>query len=184
MPHYFATSSPAASDSLLGFSNFLQRRYGPDTIIHFEDFGASNAFMLLRRLQQAGAAVFNDDIQCTAAITVAAVLAGLRLRGVLPLSEQVFMFFGAGQANLGVSELLVKAAVEEGLGEAQVRHCHMSCWLQHGLTKTFCMTPKQIGDSYCDRLNTTRTCLNCFKTDTGFNTTGQALYSQCYMALQ
>lgn len=101
-------------------SNHVQKRYGRGVLIHFEDFGAGNAFRLLQRMRAARVPAFNDDIQCTAGVTVAAALAALRLPGVPPLAQQTFLFFGAGQANTGVAELLVRALVEEGLSEAQV----------------------------------------------------------------
>lgn len=75
----------------------LQRRYGPSIIIHWEDVASSNAFQLLQLLHDRGVPTFNDDIQCTAAVSVAAVLVALRLPGVVPLERQTFLFFGAGQ---------------------------------------------------------------------------------------
>jgi malic enzyme len=42
---------------------------------------------------------FNDDIQATAAVAVAAVLGGVQVPGVLPLTQQRWLFFGAGQVS-------------------------------------------------------------------------------------
>lgn len=64
---------------------------------------------------------FNDDIQSTAAAVVGAVYGALRLQGVPPLKQQVFLFFGAGQANIGTARLLVSALADEGLTEAQAK---------------------------------------------------------------
>lgn len=64
---------------------------------------------------------FNDDIQSTAAAVVGAVYGALRLAGVPPLKQQVFLFFGAGQANIGTARLLVSALADEGLSEAQAK---------------------------------------------------------------
>ena len=68
-----------------------------------------------------GVCTFNDDIQSTAAAVVGAVYGALRLKGVPPLREQVFRFFGAGQANIGTARLLVAALVDEGLSEAEAK---------------------------------------------------------------
>jgi len=99
----------------------LRGRFGPAFLFHFEDFGFINAFPLLARLQDARHPCFSDDIQGTAAITVAAVLTALRLPGVPALAEQTFLFFGAGQANLGVASLLVDAMVARGVPRAAAR---------------------------------------------------------------
>ncbi len=68
-----------------------------------------------------GVCTFNDDIQSTAAAVVGAVYGALRLTGVPPLKEQVFLFFGAGQANIGTARLLVAALADEGLTEAEAK---------------------------------------------------------------
>ena len=68
-----------------------------------------------------GVCTFNDDIQSTAAAVVGAVYGALRLQGVPPLSQQLFLFFGAGQANIGTARLLVSALADEGLSEAQAK---------------------------------------------------------------
>lgn len=68
-----------------------------------------------------GVCTFNDDIQSTAAAVVGAVYGALRLAGVPPLKQQVFLFFGAGQANIGAARLLVSALADEGLTEAQAK---------------------------------------------------------------
>jgi malate dehydrogenase (oxaloacetate-decarboxylating)(NADP+) len=99
----------------------LRGRFGPAFLVHFEDFGAANAFPLLARLQAARVPCFSDDIQGTAAITAAAVLTATRLPGVPPLAEQTFLFFGAGQANLGVAALLVDALAARGVPRADAR---------------------------------------------------------------
>ena len=68
-----------------------------------------------------GVCTFNDDIQSTAAAVLGAIYGALRLRGVPPLKQQVFLFFGAGQANIGAARLLVSALADEGLNEAQAK---------------------------------------------------------------
>jgi malate dehydrogenase (oxaloacetate-decarboxylating)(NADP+) len=54
---------------------------------------------MLQRLRASGTPTFNDDIECTAGVTVAALLGALRVQGVLPLEQQRFLFFGAGQVG-------------------------------------------------------------------------------------
>lgn len=68
-----------------------------------------------------GYATFNDDIQATAAVTLGALMGAQRLPGVPPLRDQTFLFFGAGQANLGAAQLLVQALAEEGVPEADAK---------------------------------------------------------------
>lgn len=57
---------------------------------------------------------FNDDIESTAAAVVAAVMGAVRLEGVPSLSEQSFVFVGAGQAVIGSARLLTRALQDEG----------------------------------------------------------------------
>lgn len=99
----------------------VRARFGRRTVIHWEDIGTRNAFQVLQRYQRAGVTTFNDDIQGTSAAVVAAVLGALRQPGVRPLDEQRVLFFGAGQANIGAADLLVRALVKGGLSEAEAR---------------------------------------------------------------
>eukprot|EP00897_Mesotaenium_endlicherianum_P004739 jgi/Mesen1/4293/ME000022S03578 len=98
----------------------LQRRYGRSLVVHWEDVGSRNSFDLLERYRGT-AATFNDDIQCTAAVTLAGVLGALRLTRQ-PLTQQRFLLFGAGQANIGIADLLLYALTREGLSEAAALH--------------------------------------------------------------
>ena len=68
-----------------------------------------------------GVCTFNDDIQSTAAAVLGAIYGGLRLEGVPPLREQRFLFFGAGQANIGTARLLVAALADEGASEQEAK---------------------------------------------------------------
>ncbi|DBB07785.1 TPA: hypothetical protein ACH3X3_009203 [Trebouxia sp. C0006] len=99
----------------------LRERYGANFILHWEDFNVRNSFRLLDKYVAQGVCTFNDDIQSTAAAVVGAVYGALRLDGVPPLKDQVFLFFGAGQANIGTARLLVAALVDEGLTETEAK---------------------------------------------------------------
>ena len=90
----------------------VQAVYGKQCLIHWEDFGPTNARVLLEKYRTQGP-TFNDDIQSTAAVVLACVLGAARRASVPPLRQQVFVFAGAGQASLGSAALLVSALVDE-----------------------------------------------------------------------
>jgi malate dehydrogenase (oxaloacetate-decarboxylating)(NADP+) len=98
----------------------LETRF-PGVLIQFEDFATTNALGLLARYRER-VCCFNDDIQGTAAVTIAALLLSGRVTGRRP-SEERLLFAGAGAAATGIADLAVKALHRAGLaqGEAERR---------------------------------------------------------------
>ncbi|OBG66786.1 NAD-dependent malic enzyme [Mycobacterium sp. E3339] len=87
-------------------------RLFPKAILHFEDFGPLNARRLLHAYGEKYC-VFNDDIQGTGAVVVAAVYGGCHLTGV-PMRDQRVVVFGAGTAGIGVADQIRDAMVSDG----------------------------------------------------------------------
>ena len=118
-----------AYDSFLEeFMQAVTARF-PKTLVQFEDFANHHAFALLQTYRDRYR-VFNDDIQGTAAVTLAGLFAALRLIAVeggprRKLSDQRLLFLGAGEAGVGIADLVVSAMIEEGLSPEEARQ---RCW--------------------------------------------------------
>ena len=85
----------------------------PKCCIQWEDFANTNAVPILARYKDV-ICTFNDDIQGTAGVALAGILAALRLSGQ-KLTDQRFLFLGAGSAATGIAELISRAMAQEGL---------------------------------------------------------------------
>jgi malate dehydrogenase (oxaloacetate-decarboxylating)(NADP+) len=96
----------------------------PRCAIQWEDFANPNASPILERYRHRISS-FNDDIQGTAAVGVAGVIAATRMKGER-LRDQTYAFFGSGSAGLGISELLWRLMMDEGCTEQEARS---KCWL-------------------------------------------------------
>jgi malate dehydrogenase (oxaloacetate-decarboxylating) len=95
------------------------RKVFPRALLHWEDMGSANARRVLARYRD-DLLSFNDDIQGTGAINLAAVLAAVRATGI-QLPEHRFVIFGAGSAGTGIVDQLSAALVLAGLSDEQAR---------------------------------------------------------------
>ncbi|HKU25447.1 MAG TPA: NAD-dependent malic enzyme, partial [Candidatus Sulfotelmatobacter sp.] len=91
----------------------------PKCCIQFEDWGTPDAIRLLARYRDR-ICCFNDDMQGTAAVALAGILAALRITG-RKLAEQTFLFLGAGSAGIGIADLLTETIALEGVPREKAR---------------------------------------------------------------
>jgi malate dehydrogenase (oxaloacetate-decarboxylating) len=105
------------------FVGTLRRRF-PNVLLQWEDFAQQHANRLLAR-HRGQICSFNDDIQGTAAVTTAAIVAGM-VTSKVPITELRLVIVGAGSAGTGIANQAVRALVAGGLAhdEAVAR-----CWL-------------------------------------------------------
>ena len=91
----------------------------PRALLQWEDFKQHNAFRILDRYRDVLPS-FNDDIQGTASVVLAGILAGLRRLGT-DLAGQRLVFLGAGGASIGIARLVRVAMADAGVDDKTIR---------------------------------------------------------------
>jgi len=108
-----------------GYDDFIEEFVGavietfPNALLQWEDFARHNARRLLERYQDRLCS-FNDDIQGTGAVTLAGLLAAVKVNGER-LSDQRIVMFGAGSAATGIADQIVAAMISEGCSEQEAK---------------------------------------------------------------
>ena len=89
----------------------------PKALLHWEDFSSRNARKILDKYRH-DICTFNDDIQGTGAVSLAAVLSAVEASGV-PLCEHRVVIFGSGTAGIGITDQVRDAMIRAGLSEKE-----------------------------------------------------------------
>src|SRR5215216_3361736 len=89
----------------------------PHALLHWEDFAAANARRILQRYADQ-VCTFNDDMQGTAAVVLAAAFAAARATGTR-MADQRVVIHGAGTAGMGIADMLREVMIREGLSPAE-----------------------------------------------------------------
>jgi malate dehydrogenase (oxaloacetate-decarboxylating) len=91
------------------------RKLFPNALLQWEDFGPGNGRRILEKYRHQFC-TFNDDMQGTGAITLAAAVSAARVCGS-PLRNQRVLILGAGTAGLGIADQIRDAMMREGLSK-------------------------------------------------------------------
>jgi malate dehydrogenase (oxaloacetate-decarboxylating)(NADP+) len=123
--------SPKYTNLVHEFMTSVQKRFGSHCLVQFEDFGNTTAFVHLQKYRN-DFLCFNDDIQGTAAVSLAGVYSSLRLtsqvpRGAKSLADHTYVFLGAGEAGVGIAELIAEAIANEE--KMSVNDARKKIWL-------------------------------------------------------
>ncbi|MEW4369319.1 NAD-dependent malic enzyme [Paenibacillus kandeliae] len=95
----------------------VARKLFPDALLHWEDFGNVNARHIINQYGDQFL-TFNDDIQGTGAVTLAAIISGVQVSGT-PLQDQRILVFGPGAAGIGNADQIRDAMIKTGLSEQE-----------------------------------------------------------------
>jgi malate dehydrogenase (oxaloacetate-decarboxylating) len=108
-------------------------RLFPNAVLQWEDFAPGNGRRILGRYRDR-ICTFNDDMQGTGAITLAAAISAVRVCGT-PLRNQRVVIFGAGTAGIGIADQIRDAMMSEGLSREEATS-HFWCVDRQGLLTT------------------------------------------------
>lgn len=100
------------------FVKGIQKHF-PNAMIHWEDLARGNAMTILDQYKNT-VCNFNDDMQGTGAVALAAILSGIQASEI-PLAEHRIIIFGAGTAGLGITEQIYSALLRSGIPEEQAK---------------------------------------------------------------
>ncbi|KAH8692435.1 putative malate dehydrogenase [Talaromyces proteolyticus] len=107
------------------------RKVFPNAYIHFEDFGLQNARRLLEKYRPQ-IACFNDDVQGTGCVTLAALMAGLHVSNI-HIADARVVIFGSGTAGTGIADQICDAIATESRISKQEAAKHIWCIDKPGL---------------------------------------------------
>jgi len=113
------------------YEDFVERfvlavkRTFPNALLQWEDFAKQKAFTLLARYRDRILS-FDDDIQGTGAVALAALMSAMRIKGER-FRDQTFVIAGMGQAGTGIASNIRAMLIEEGASEAEARERIIAC---------------------------------------------------------
>ncbi|KAL5231886.1 hypothetical protein ABZP36_030662 [Zizania latifolia] len=107
------------------FMTAVKQNYGEKVLTQFEDFANHNAFDLLAKYSKSHL-VFNDDIQGTASVVLAGLIAALKVVGGT-LADHTYLFLGAGEAGTGIAELIALEMSKQT--DIPIEDCRKKVWL-------------------------------------------------------
>src|SRR5215469_4289113 len=111
--------SPIEYDAFVEAFVTAVKKLFPRALLHWEDVATANARRLLTRYRDVVPS-FNDDVQGTGAVNLAAVLAAVKATGI-ELAGHRIVIFGAGSAGTGIAEQLAAALMAAGLSAAEAQ---------------------------------------------------------------
>ena len=106
-------------DFIEAFVDAVKQKF-PDVLLQWEDFSKQNAARLLERYRDR-LCTFNDDIQGTGAVTVAGILAAMKVLQA-DLAAQRIVILGAGSSAIGISQQIASAMLRAGCSIDEAKH--------------------------------------------------------------
>ena len=100
------------------FVNTAEKLF-PKLYLHWEDFGRSNAANILEKYRK-DIPTFNDDIQGTGIVSLAAILGALNI-SKQKFTDQRVMVFGAGTAGAGIAHQIYEEFMQQGLSSDEAK---------------------------------------------------------------